>query len=625
MAAGTASGPQGWAGRCAAAFLLCTLVVVWHSALGPRAVDVAQSPAKANRSAVGAVSNPEACFYHAGFHMLSGAFLEAHAGNHGVVMATFSSADAGPMMSSFATFVRRHVGDCSAVVGLMHLPGARAPAHAAPLAALQGNGMGVFVSGPTEGTLGFQAGRWPHAARLLAVAAGAGLHLLLSDSDVAWVRDPRPYIAAAFASHGDVDALSTVDYHNDESRPLRPLPRMSTAPGDLDLEPGSLCKFSINVGVLVLRADRRGARALLDAAVEAVRAKAPRSVDQGAINRAWKAQLPPGGLHREQGASCGLLDGGARLGVLPSAQFLTVLGYSQRRLHEVRAVEPICVHAVFLSSPDGQAPASKLMRMRENGLFADPWDYYEKPPPLLVYEPQVPPDAILKASPMNMSTGIPDTHLSLVAMQLAQLRAALAVAQALNRSLVLPRLYCVCEHGFGPTHVGVDCTARSAARMPHDCPADIVYRPTMFLRLFPAHREKGFLDRHEVPAAVVSSRTVSTICGPGEGAACCLPQRGVTAATLAQALGSCPAHVLDVGDVRGLLGPQVWSRGRDARFAERFGNVLGGWCCGQPEGKFRASGGVVPYAWLLDGGEDLAAAGPRGSELLPVDYLVRRF
>ena len=75
---------------------------------------------------------------------------------------------------------------------------------------------------------------------------------------------------------------------------------------------------------------------------------------------------------------------------------------------------------------------------------------------------------------------------------LAQLREALAIARVLGRILVLPRMRCACELGFGPGHVTQTCDASSAITLPYDCPLDHWLRPSQWLSLGWPHRERGF-------------------------------------------------------------------------------------------------------------------------------------
>jgi hypothetical protein len=56
-----------------------------------------------------------------------------------------------------------------------------------------------------------QAGRWAEVIPVLQLARQLSLSVLLSDADIAWIRNPLPYFAAARAAHPRLDVLMMTD------------------------------------------------------------------------------------------------------------------------------------------------------------------------------------------------------------------------------------------------------------------------------------------------------------------------------------------------------------------------------------------------------------------------------
>jgi len=392
-----------------------------------------------------------------------------------------------------------------------------------------------------------------------------------------------------FALQGGMDALISTDTTSDWTRPLPAHPRLPSLPAELLLERADVCGRSLNVGILALRGASAGARALVDAAAEAVSLIKQGAIDQGAINRRWKGEKTARAWRETRGLACDMLDGAAHVGVLPASQFLSLLGYSVRKLHLLRDVEPFAVHATFLRT---QLPVGKLLRLREEGLFLDPPAHYEEGR-FLAYTPAIP-LALLQQPPIARGA-VPTAHMALVNAQVAQFRDALAVARVLRRALVLPRMHCSCELGFGPGHVTERCDADSAISLPYDCPADHWLEPKLWLALGWAHRERGFLENPRVPDEVQRSRAHARKCRPGQPAGCCLTgATPLSEAQLRASLGGCEARVLELGEASGLLRGFADARAGD-RFDDDVRSALSSWCC-TTDPAYKAKGGLVTYS-----------------------------
>lgn len=145
------------------------------------------------------------------------------------------------------------------------------------------------------------------------------------------------------------------------------------------------------------------------------------------------------------------------MGILPVATFASGHTFFVQRMHERLKQKAYVVHATFqFSGTDG-----KRHRMREAMLWdVDPPEYYDPPGGFLVFDADVP-RALLDSS--NSKEG----HFALVNHQIRQVRDALALAQALGRTLVMPKLYCGWDRWWAP-HSG--SIPNSMLDLPYLCP-----------------------------------------------------------------------------------------------------------------------------------------------------------
>ncbi|KAJ8501403.1 hypothetical protein OPV22_011955 [Ensete ventricosum] len=125
-------------------------------------------------------------------------------------------------------------------------------------------------------------------------------------------------------------------------------------------------------------------------------------------------------------------DGTLELGLLPASIFCSGHTYFIQAMPQHLKLEPYVVHTTFqFAGSDG-----KRHRLREAMLFYDQPAYYDTPGGFLSFKPGIP-KSLLLDGPHTLQS-----HFSLVNYQLRQIRTALAVASLLNRTLVMPRLWC---------------------------------------------------------------------------------------------------------------------------------------------------------------------------------------
>ena len=156
--------------------------------------------------------------------------------------------------------------------------------------------------------------------------------------------------------------------------------------------------------------------------------------------------------------------GKLRMGVLPVATFASGHTFFVQRMYEKVNQAPYVVHATFqFSGTDG-----KRHRLREALLWdVDPPEYYDPPGGFLVFRADVP-QKLLDAS--NSKEG----HFALVNHQIKQVRDALALAQALDRVLIMPKLYCGWDRWWAPHNGRIP---NSKLDLPYMCP--MVQSPAM--------------------------------------------------------------------------------------------------------------------------------------------------
>ena len=184
----------------------------------------------------------------------------------------------------------------SPLVGLLGLPyGTAAFAEAANRLSQHGAVAYAATALPPRGrspprraahaSLPSQGGRWFHVLPLLRT----GVRVLVSDADVVWLRDPRPYLAALESAHPLMDfAVSTDSQWHTDGRRLPPAWGSGSAV-ELDLETASACHASMNIGILSFAPGRRpGAlRAVAEMVAHLSLPGNLRRVDQGPINYRW--------------------------------------------------------------------------------------------------------------------------------------------------------------------------------------------------------------------------------------------------------------------------------------------------------------------------------------------------
>jgi hypothetical protein len=211
---------------------------------------------------------------------------------------------------------------------------------------------------------------------------------------------------------------------------------------------------------------------------------------------------------------------------------------------------------------------------------------------MLMYTPSLP-------SPPPTAT--PAAHVALMTLQLRQIRAALILAQALGRRLILPPLMCAMDKYWAPlSREGVIPGAPAWAVPIHFCPLDHMFNPAELKpSTEPTLREWSLLLNPHTPHAVKASvRPVSLDASAGASQVARL--RGMSSVSVLN-VTNLPqmADAIWAARPKGLGGTpappaalllELLDGGGWSAFRARFERLQGGWCCAPNGGQPRAAG-----------------------------------
>ena len=362
-----------------------------------------------------------------------------------------------------------------------------------------------------------------------------GYDVLMSDVDVVWRRDPRPFLQCGYdhgraAGGGDEAEAEEEEGGEDAAGQLAYLEKHGRGDDDCmgisaaevmvssdnlspkaDREQGAMYGAGgvFNTGIVFLK-HTRGAKKFAEAWNAHLNAREGRysrlTSDQQVFNAmtrqegSWPGlqpvQLPPGFPVTRVLTANGLLDGSTfRLGVLPVALFNPGHVYFLQRVRDIMpGVEPYGVHATYTF--DGSTGAAKRLRFAEVGL----WDHgaddaataaasrgrgdgrasgggtTDASEKFLTFDPEPAVDGIENAASIG-------NHLEGGSRQLAALRDAFAIAAVLNRTLAVPRLRCFCDKVWGghDNIFNFNCHYPGSAdsgHIPGPCPLDHFVNPS---------------------------------------------------------------------------------------------------------------------------------------------------
>lgn len=316
-----------------------------------------------------------------------------------------------------------------------------------------------------------------------------GYELLMCDTDMVWLKNPLPY----FARFPGADVLTSSD---------QVVPTVVDDSLDVWQQVGA----AYNIGIFHWR-PTRAAKKLAKEWREMLLAD-DKIWDQNGFNEIVRRQLGPS---VDDGSGLAYaFDGNLKLGILPATIFCSGHTFFVQGMYQQLRLEPYAVHTTFQYA----GTEGKRHRLREAMVFYDPPEYYDSPGGFLSFKPAIPKSLLLDGEHTI------ESHFYLVNYQIKQIRSALAIASLLNRTLVMPPLWCRLDRLWFP-HPGV--LVGSMTRQPFLCPLDHVFEVNIMLKELPEEefghginiREYSFLENPSLPKQVKESWLDVQLCQGG--------------------------------------------------------------------------------------------------------------
>ncbi|KAH6556170.1 hypothetical protein KP509_1Z199100 [Ceratopteris richardii] len=276
-----------------------------------------------------------------------------------------------------------------------------------------------------------------------------GFEILMCDTDMVWTKNPLPYLARFPTADVLVSSDQLVNSVDDDQ-----LENWERAPG------------AYNIGIFLWRPTLIAKHFAKEWKTQLL--KDDLIWDQNGFNDLMRKQSGPS-VPNENGIFYAY-NGSLKLGILPVSIFCSGHTFFVQALYEKLSLRPYAVHTTFQF---GGTPG-KRHRLREAKLFHDKPEYYNVSNSFLSYRSSIP-DELLTGGPHSI-----ENHFKLVNYQIKQVRDALAIASILNRTLVMPKLYCRLDRlWFG--HPGV--IPGTKTDQPFLCPMDHIFEVDDFLFL----------------------------------------------------------------------------------------------------------------------------------------------
>lgn len=361
--------------------------------------------------------------------------------------------------------------------------------------------------------------------KLLLDLLNRGYEVIVSDADVAWLDDPREWAREALA---DVDVATSTDClsakHEDED---------------------TCWHADFNTGILYFK-PTEVAKEFLEAWIKAMETATDGTEDrdqeifinllrEGApvveTKTGGSMSTPPRDALR---VSTRTMARGVRLGLLPMRLFASGHTYFVERLHEKEKTrrDPFCVHATFQFSQ----VRGKRQRFREHGLWRIEEDEYYTNGNFIAMSDELP-------NAWN-ATGVRN-HLIAAAWYRASVRNLLALGRVLGRTVILPRITCMCDRYWNA--VLPSCKIGHVDPPFVGCPQDHIFNLPGMEKGKAEFREWTFLHNSRTPEAIKKSVARVTVGDRTRDADYSLPAFP-SAEEARSALGSAKERVLVVDD-----------------------------------------------------------------------------
>ncbi|CAN8287462.1 unnamed protein product [Cochlearia groenlandica] len=390
-----------------------------------------------------------------------------------------------------------------------------------------------------------------------------GYELLMCDTDMVWLKNPMPYLAR----YPDADVLTSSD-------------QVVPTVVDDSLDIWQQVTGAYNIGIFHWR-PTESAKKLAKEWKDVLLAD-DKVWDQNGFNEIVRRQLGPS-VDGDSGLFYAY-DGTLKVGVLPASIFCSGHTYFVQGMYQQLRLEPYAVHTTFQYG----GTEGKRHRLREGMVFYDPPEYYNSPGGFISFKPSIPKSLLLDGKHTV------ESHFSLVNHQMKQIRSALAIATLLNRTLVMPPIWCRLDRlwfGHPGTLVG------SMTRQPFICPLDHVFEVNTMLKELPEDefgpsigiREYSFLYNPSFPKKVKESWLDVQLCQEGkEGCKVSnntspsrvlkFPKRSNENTFKAIFSSFHDVKVIKFSSIEdAFIG--FSDKGREERFRRRVKSYVGIWCC----------------------------------------------
>ncbi|KAI5083262.1 hypothetical protein GOP47_0003005 [Adiantum capillus-veneris] len=392
-----------------------------------------------------------------------------------------------------------------------------------------------------------------------------GFEILMCDTDMVWMKNPLPY----FARFPRADVLVSSD-------------QVASSVDDDQLEVWEQDFYAAhgayNIGIFLWRPSNIAKQFAKEWKEQLL---ADDNIwDQNGFNDLMRKRRGPS-VEGENGIFYSY-NGSLKLGVLPVSIFCSGHTYFVQALYKKLGLKPYAVHTTFQF---GGTPG-KRHRLREAKLFYDKPDYYNVSGGILSYRSSIPQD-LLTSGPNSI-----ENHFNLVNYQIRQIRDALAIASILNRTLVMPEMWCRLDRlWFG--HPGVLPGTRTD--QPFLCPLDHVFEVNRMLEILDVHafgptihfREYSFLNNPRLPQEMKQSRIKVKLCKKGsEGCGeeiegkLRLPRNSTDLEIFTTLSNYKDVKILEFSSMNASF-HGFEDKEREAKFRARVKRYTGIWCCAE--------------------------------------------
>ncbi|XP_009141501.1 arabinosyltransferase XEG113 isoform X2 [Brassica rapa] len=390
-----------------------------------------------------------------------------------------------------------------------------------------------------------------------------GYELLMCDTDMVWLKNPLPYLAR----YPDADVLTSSD-------------QVVPTVVDDSLDIWQQVSGAYNIGIFHWRPSESAKK--LAKEWKDILIADDKVWDQNGFNEIVRRQLGPS-VDGDSGLFYAY-DGNLKVGILPASIFCSGHTYFVQAMYQQLRLEPYALHTTFQYA----GTEGKRHRLREGMVFFDPPEYYDAPGGFVSFKPSIPKSMLLDGNHTI------ESHFTLVNHQMKQIRSALAIASLLNRTLVMPPIWCRLDRlWFG--HPGT--LEGSMTRQPFICPLDHVFEVNIMLKEMPEEefgpgigiREYSFLDNPSLPKQVKESWLDVQLCQEGK--------EGCVASNITSSSGvlkypkrsnedTFKAIFSSFNDVKVIKFSSIEDaftgfsdKGREERFRRRVKRYVGIWCC----------------------------------------------